>query len=569
MSKLRGAEAVIKALEREGVEVVFGVPGGATLPLYDALFDSSIRHILARHEQGAGHMAEGYAKATGRVGVAFATSGPGSTNLVTPLQDALMDSVPIVAITGQVARASIGNDAFQEADTSGIAMHCTKHSYLVTEPDELVDTVHEAFYLASSGRPGPVLVDVPKDVQVAEVDWHRTKHVNLPGFRPTEEGHVLQVRRAIELLKESEQPVLYVGGGVIKAEAHAELLRFAETANAPVVTTLMARGAFPDDHTLALGMPGMHGTYSAIIAMQKADLLVALGARFDDRVTGDPTRFAPKAKVIHVDIDPAEISKVRRADVPIVGDVRRVLEQMLTEIEKKGIALGSHADWLETVKGWQVEHPLHYEQSADGLIKPQYVIERFWAATGGEAVVVSGVGQHQMWLSQFWRYSRPRSLVTSGGLGTMGFGLPAAIGAKVARPDETVIVFDGDGSFQMTCQELITASTHGIPIKVAVINNTNLGMVRQWQKLFYNKRYSATDLNEHTPDFVMLAEAMGCAGLRATTPDEVDGVIEKALSIDDRPVVAEFRVDPEESVFPMVPTGASNDEVALGSEDLR
>ncbi len=568
MSMVSGAEAVIKALEREGVEVVFGVPGGATLPIYDALVDSSVRHILTRHEQGAGHMAEGFAKATGRVGVAFATSGPGSTNLVTPLQDALMDSVPIVAITGQVARSSIGNDAFQEADTSGIAMHCTKHAYLVTDPEELVDTVHEAFYLAASGRPGPVLVDVPKDVQNLKIDWHNTKQVDLPGFRPTEKGHVLQVRRAVQLLEESERPVLYVGGGVINADAHAELLRLAETVNAPVVTTLMARGAFPDDHTLALGMPGMHGTYAAITAMQKADLLLALGARFDDRVTGDPDRFAPKAKVIHVDIDPAEISKVRQADVPIVGDVRRVLEQMLDEIDKKQIRMPPRAAWLETVKGWQMEHPLHYEQPADGPIKPQYVIDRFWAATGGDAVVVSGVGQHQMWVSQFWRYTRPRSLITSGGLGTMGFGLPAAIGAKVALPDETVIAFDGDGSFQMTCQELITASTHGIPIKVAVINNASLGMVRQWQKLFYDRRYSATDLTDHTPDFVKLAEAMGCIGFRATMPGEVDGVIEKALSINDRPVVVDFKVDPEESVFPMVPAGASNDEVALGPEDL-
>jgi acetolactate synthase-1/2/3 large subunit len=569
MSTLRGAEAIMKALEREGVEVIFGVPGGATLPLYDALFDSPIRHILTRHEQGAGHMAEGYAKATGRVGVAFATSGPGSTNLVTPLQDALMDSVPVVAITGQVARASIGNDAFQEADTSGIAMHCTKHAYLVTDPEELVDTVHEAFFLAASGRPGPVLVDVPKDVQNTEISWHKTKNVDLPGFRPTQKGHPLQVRRAVELLKESERPVLYAGGGVIKAGAHAELLRLAEKANAPVVTTLMARGAFPDDHPLALGMPGMHGTYSATTSMQKADLLVALGARFDDRVTGDPDRFAPAAKVIHIDIDPAEISKIRQADVPIVGDVRMVLQQMLDEIDKKEVAISSHEDWLETLKGWQLEYPLHYEQPADGAIKPQYVIDRFWVATGGDAVVVSGVGQHQMWVSQFWKYSRPRSLITSGGLGTMGFGLPAAIGAKVGRPDETVIAFDGDGSLQMTCQELITASTHDIPVKVAVINNTSLGMVRQWQKLFHGQRYSATSLSDQTPDFVKLAEAMGCVGLRATAPGEVDGVIEKALSISDRPVVIEFRVDPDESVFPMVPGGASNDEIAMGPEDLR
>ncbi len=565
-----GANTVMRALEREGVEVVFGVPGGAILPVYDAFTRSDIRHILARHEQGAGHMAEGYAHATGRVGVVMGTSGPGATNLVTPLQDALMDSVPLVAITGQVATSSIGNDAFQEADTSGFAMHCTKHAYLVTDPGDIIDTIHEAFYIARTGRPGPVLVDLPKDVLNSMVTWRDPTLHGLPGYKPTMTGHPLQIRRAVELIREARRPVLYVGGGVIKAEAERELLALAETTNIPVVTTLMARGAFDDNHRLALGMPGMHGTYTAITAMQRSDLLVALGARFDDRVTGDPESFAPEARVIHVDIDPAEIGKIRKAEVPIVGDVAHVIRQILDEIDKTGPFEHTPAreEWLRTVRGWQAEHPLGYSQPEDGPIKPQFVVEQIFEATGGEAIVVSGVGQHQMWASQFWRFSEPRTWINSGGLGTMGFAVPAAVGAKVGRPDALVYAIDGDGCFQMTSQELITAATEGIPIKVAILNNSSLGMVRQWQSLFYGGRYSATDLGG-LPDYVKLAEAMGCIGMRATTPEDVRPVIEKSLSVDDRPVVVEFQVDPDEMVFPMVPAGGSNDDVKLGPEDLR
>ena len=571
MSTSSGAETVMKALEREGVEVVFGIPGGATIPLYDAMLRSPIRHVLTRHEQGAGHMAEGYAHATGRVGVVTGTSGPGATNLVTPLQDALMDSVPLVAITGQVASTSIGNDAFQEADISGIAMHCAKHAYLVTHPEEIIDTIHEAFHIARTGRPGPVLVDIPKNVLNARVPWKEPTLSGLPGYRPKLDGHPLQIRRAIELLQAAERPVLYVGGGVVKAEAHRELLELAEAADTPVVTTLMARGAFPDDHRLALGMPGMHGTYAAITAMQKADLLVALGARFDDRVTGDPETFAPHARVIHVDIDPAEIGKIRKPEVPIVGDVRRVLRQMLDAIHKTN-AMEHAADrgpWLETVRGWATDHPLHYTQQDDGPIKPQFVVEQLMEATDGEAIVVAGVGQHQMWASQFWRFREPRTWINSGGLGTMGFAVPAAIGAKVGRPDALVYAIDGDGCFQMTSQELITAAVERIPVKVAVLNNSSLGMVRQWQNLFYDGRYSAVEFGADLPDYVRLAEAMGCIALRATSPEDVRTVIDKSITIDDRPVVVEFKVDPEEMVFPMVPAGGSNDDVVLGPEDLR
>jgi acetolactate synthase-1/2/3 large subunit len=561
----------MRALEREGVEVVFGVPGGAILPVYDAFTRSPIRHVLARHEQGAGHMAEGYAQATGRVGVMMATSGPGATNLVTPLQDALMDSIPVVAITGQVATSSIGNDAFQEADTSGFAMHCTKHAYLVTHPEDIIDTIHEAFYVARTGRPGPVLVDLPKDILNSMVPWREPTLHGLPGYRPTTTGHPLQIRRAVELMRNSRRPVLYVGGGVIKAEAHRELLRLAEVTDIPVVTTLMARGAFSDDHRLALGMPGMHGTYAATTAMQQSDLLVALGARFDDRVTGDPEAFAPYAQVIHVDIDPAEIGKIRKAEVPIVGDVGDVMRQILDEIDKPAAMDGAadHEEWIRTVRGWQADYPLHYEQPEDGPIKPQYVVEQLFEATAGEAIVVSGVGQHQMWASQFWRFAEPRTWINSGGLGTMGFAVPAAVGAKVARPDAMVYAIDGDGCFQMTSQELITAATEGIPIKVAVLNNSGLGMVRQWQTLFYDGRHSAVDLGAETPDYVKLAESMGCIAMRAANPEEVRPVIEKSISIDDRPVVVEFRVDPDEMCFPMVPAGGSNDDVVLGPEDLR
>ncbi len=564
MNTMTGAEALIKALELEGVDLAFGVPGGAILPAYDPLYTSSIRHVLARHEQGAGHMAEGYAWATGRVGVAIATSGPGATNLVTPLADALQDSVPMVAITGQVPTAAVGNDAFQEAYTTGITLPATKHNYFVTDARDIPDVIREAFHIAATGRPGPVLVDLPKDVLNTDITWHDPGPLSLPGYRPTVEGHPRRIAEAIELILRAERPVLYVGGGIIKAGGHEELRRLAEATNVPVVTTLMGRGAFPDAHPLALGMPGMHGTYTAITSMQQADLLVAIGVRFDDRVTGNPATFAPHAKVIHADVDPAEIGKVRTADVPIVGDARRVLQQLLEAWGNRPAP--PREEWLRTLHGWQRDYPLHYEQSPDGPIKPQYVIQELYRITGGDAILVSGVGQHQMWASQYWKFDRPRRWVNSGGLGTMGFAVPAAIGAKAGMPDELVYAVDGDGCFQMTFQEMITAAVEGIPVKVAVINNGAHGMVKQWQRLFYGGRLSSSLLGA-SPDYVMLAEGMGCAGFRAETPDEVAPAIEKSLAVEDRPAVVEFVVDPTEMVFPMVPAGGSNDQVLLGPED--
>ena len=565
-----GSNSLFRSLEHEGVEQIFGIPGGAILPAYDPLLDSPIRHILARHEQGAGHMAEGYAMATGRVGVAMATSGPGATNLITPLQNAKMDSTPLVAITGQVGTAAIGSDAFQEAYTTGLAMHCTKHSYLVTDADELPAVIHEAFHLASTGRPGPVLVDIPKNVLNQPTQWSEPTLAGLPGYKPTKEGHPKQIRAAIELIESAERPVLYVGGGVINAGASAELAEFAVAVNAPVVTTLMARGAFPDNHPLALGMPGMHGTYPATTAIQNADLLVSLGARFDDRVTGRVDAFAPHAKVIHVDVDPAEIGKVRNAEVPIVGDARLVLRALIDRV----LSLRDASDaprrqkWFDQLDSWKTTHPLSYDQEPDGPIKTQHFIERLHTITNGEAVIVAGVGQHQMWASQFWGFSRPRSWINSGGLGTMGFAVPAAIGAKTARPDDLVYALDGDGCFKMTFQELITASTEGIPIKVAVFNNGGYGMVKQWQNLFYDGRLSATDLGTTKPDYPALAEAMGCVGLRVTHADQIDVTIEKSLSVNDRPVVVEVVTDRDEMCFPMVPAGGSNDDVVMGPEDL-
>ena len=561
MSTITGAQALIRALEYEGVDIAFGVPGGAILPAYDPLLDSPIRHVLARHEQGAGHMAEGYAWATGRVGVCIATSGPGATNLVTPLADALMDSVPIVAITGQVPTGAVGNDAFQEAYTTGITMPATKHNYFVTDPDEIPDVVHEAFHIAATGRPGPVLIDLPKDILNRTTSWRTPVDFSLPGYKPTVEGHPLRIRDAIDLIDRAERPVLYVGGGIVKAEAAAVLRHLAERTGVPVTTTLMGRGAFPDSHPLALGMPGMHGTYTAITAMQKADLLIAIGVRFDDRVTGNPSLFAPHAKVIHADVDPAEIGKVRKPDVPIVGDARRVIEQLIEAWGERETP--DRQEWMETIRGWQREFPLRYEQQPDGPIKPQYVVEELHRLTGGDATVVAGVGQHQMWASQFWSFEDPRRWINSGGLGTMGFAVPAAVGAKAGRPDDLVYAIDGDGCFQMTSQELITAATEGIPVKVAVINNSSYGMVTQWQRLFYNGRYSASLLGDKV-DYVKLAEAMGCVGLRAETPDEVTPALEKSLAIDDQPVVVEIVCDPDEMVFPMVPAGGSNDEVIVG-----
>jgi len=570
MTRMTGAEALIKSLEYEGVEVAFGVPGGAILPAYDPLLDSPIRHVLARHEQGAGHMAEGYAHATGKVGVVIATSGPGATNILTPLQDALMDSVPLVAITGQVALASMGNDAFQEAPTTGMAMHCTKHVYLVTDVKDLCNAVHEAFHLASTGRKGPVLVDIPKDLLAAEVEWKEPGPVDLPGYRPSREGHSGQIQRAINLIMKAQQPVLYVGGGVVAAAASEELLQFAEAINTPVTTTLMARGAFPDAHPLALGMPGMHGTYTAVTAMQKADLLIALGTRFDDRVTGDPASFAPAAKVIHVDIDPAEIGKVRNPEVPIVGDVKVVIGQLHAELAGRlaDSSLPERSSWLETIATWQSDYPLRYDQAPGGPIKAQYAIEELLDATEGEAIVVSGVGQHQMWASQFWQFSKPRTWINSGGLGTMGFAVPAAIGAKVGMPQETVVAIDGDGSFQMTFQEMVTAAAENVPIKVMLINNGGHGMVRQWQALFYDRRFSATDLSGDSPNYPALAEACGWVGISVETPDDVGPAIRKMLAVSDKPALLEVRTDPDEMVFPMVPAGGSCSDIALGPEDL-
>jgi acetolactate synthase I/II/III large subunit len=568
--KVTGAQALFKALEGEGVDLVFGIPGGAILPAYDPLVDSTVRHVLCRHEQGAGHAAEGYAWATGKVGVAIATSGPGGCNLVTALADAKMDSVPMVAITGQVPTPVVGNDAFQEADITGITMPVTKHNVLVKDPGDVAIAIREAFHIARTGRPGPVLVDLPKDVLVNETTWSWPEGVDLPGYRPTTKGNQRQVHQAVKLILAAERPVLYVGGGVIKSDATSELFALATEGRLPVVTTLMARGAFPDSHELSLGMPGMHGAYTAVTAMQKADLLIAIGARFDDRVTGQLSTFAPDAKVIHVDIDPAEIGKNRAVDVPIVGDCLDVTTKLLAELRVRQGDAGApdRSAWLEQLAGWKERFPYRYDQQPDGPIKPQFAIERLYEAAGSDAVVVAGVGQHQMWASQFWRFERPRTWINSGGLGTMGFAVPAALGAAAGRPDARVIAIDGDGCFQMTSQELATSTTERIPFVTAIVNNGYLGMVRQWQELFYDERYSQVYLSREVPDYVKLAEAYGAVGLRAEHPDEVDAVIEKALSITDRSVVIDFRCDDREMCFPMVPAGASNDDIILGPEGL-
>ncbi|MCB0918593.1 MAG: acetolactate synthase large subunit [Actinobacteria bacterium] len=563
--RMTGSQSLVRSLEHADVEVVFGIPGGAILPAYDPLMDSKqIRHILVRHEQGAGHAAEGYATATGKVGVCMATSGPGATNLVTALADAYMDSVPIVAITGQVGAAAIGTDAFQEADIRGITFPITKHNYLITDPAEIPAAIAEAFHIAATGRPGPVLVDISKTALQAETEFEWPERLEMPGYRPTRKPNNRQIKQAAKLITASEKPVLYVGGGVIKAGAAAELRMMAETSGIPVVTTLMARGAFPDDHELHLGMPGMHGSVAAVGALQKADLLIAVGTRFDDRVTGHLDSFAPNARIIHADVDPAEIGKNKPVDVPIVGDAREILAALAvatqTEIEK-----GERADitaWRERVAGWKTNYPLGYDEPDDGTLSPQYVIERLGELAGPEAIYCAGVGQHQMWASQFIRFENPRTWLNSGGAGTMGYAVPAAMGAKVGVPDATVWAVDGDGCFQMTNQELATCTINNIPIKVALINNSALGMVRQWQTLFYSERYSNTDLNSHEfPDFVKLAEAYGAVGLRCETAEEVDATIEKAMSINDRPVVVDFRVHKDAMVWPMVAAGMSNDEI--------
>jgi len=569
--RLTGAQALIKSLEMQGVEVMFGLPGGAILPVYDPILDSSIRHILVRHEQGAGHMAEGYALATGRPGVAIVTSGPGATNIVTPLANAYMDSTPLVVISGQVATASIGTDAFQECDITGVTMEITKHNWLVTDPAEIPRTVAAAFHVATTGRPGPVLVDVPKDVANAAVEWYwptSVEELDLPGYRPVVHADPAAVRRAVELVEAAERPVIYAGGGIVKSRASAALLALAERTGIPVVTTLMARGAFPDSHPLCLGMPGMHGNYTAVMAMQRSDLLVTLGARFDDRVTGRVDAFAPGAKVVHVDVDPAEIGKVRYADVGVVGQCRTVIEEMVQVLAERGpeTAQPDLAPWWRQLEEWKARFPYHYEEGDGSVVKPQQVIRTLHELSPPGTVVASGVGQHQMWASQWWRFEEPDTWVNSGGAGTMGFAVPAAIGAKVGRPDRTVWAIDGDGCFQMTAQELVTARAEQIPIKVAILNNAYLGMVRQWQEMFYEERYSEVYLSPDLPDYVKWAEAMGCVGLRVESPEEIAPTIEKANAIDDRPVVVDFRTDAFEKVYPMVPAGHANDDIVVHPE---
>jgi acetolactate synthase-1/2/3 large subunit len=565
--RLTGAQALVKSLEQCGVEVVFGLPGGAILPVYDPILDSPIRHVLVRHEQGAGHMAQGYAHVTGRPGVAIVTSGPAATNLVTPLCDAFMDSIPMVAVTGQVASAAIGTDAFQECDTIGITRSVTKHNELVTDAADIPRVVAEAFHIATTGRPGPVLIDLPKDISNAQMDWWWDGQVDLPGYKPTTKGNGRMIKEAVELILSAERPVIYAGGGLLKARAAEALAELVDLTGIPVVTTLMARGVFPDEHELCLGMPGMHGNYTATTTFQQCDLLIALGARFDDRITGNPAHFAPRAKVIHVDIDPAELGKVRRPDVPIVGDCRVVIEQFNERLRKQGPSPVDRMGWRSTISGWQEKFPLRYEQSDAGVpLKPQYVLEQLRDNTPDDTIVVAGVGQHQMWTSQFWRFNHPYTWVNSGGLGTMGFAVPAAVGAKVGRPDRTVWAVDGDGCFQMTAQELVTAAAEQIPVKVAILNNAYLGMVRQWQELFYEERYSEVYLSPDLPDYCKWAEAMGCVGIRVESAEEVLPAIEKANGINDRPVVVDFRVDAFEKVYPMVPAGGSNDDVILGPE---
>ena len=568
MSQVTGAQSLVNSLEAAGVDVMFGIPGGAILPAYDPIFDSKIRHILVRHEQGAGHAATGYAQVTGRVGVCIATSGPGATNLVTPLADAAMDSVPVVAITGQVPSLAIGTDAFQEADIRGITMPFAKHNYLVTDPADIPRAIAEAFHIASTGRPGPVLVDIAKDALQKMTDFKYPTSVSLKGYQPRIEPNAQSIADAAALIAQSSKPVFYVGGGVIKADAHRELLEIANLLGAPVVTTLMARGAFPDSHPLHLGMPGMHGTVAAVTALQKADLLITLGARFDDRVTGKLSTFAVNAKVIHCDVDPAEIHKNRFADVPVIGDVKQTLQALIPAL-KAALAKNQPdlSAWLRQMNSLKSSYPLGYDQPSDGSLSPQYVIERLGKISGPNAIFTSGVGQHQMWAAQFISYENPRTWLNSGGLGTMGYAVPAAMGAKVGAPDTTVWAIDGDGCFQMTNQELVTCALNNIPVKIAIINNESLGMVRQWQTLFYEGRYSNTSLeSKRVPNFPMLAEAMGCVGLSCERPEDVDATIEKAMSINDQPVVVDFRVHRDAMVWPMVAAGTSNDDIMIARE---
>jgi acetolactate synthase-1/2/3 large subunit len=568
--QLTGAQALIKSLEMQGVDVMFGLPGGAILPVYDPIIDSSIRHILVRHEQGAGHMAEGYAMVTGKPGVAMVTSGPGATNIVTPLSNAYMDSTPLIVISGQVATPSIGSDAFQECDITGITMGITKHNWLIKDVDDIPRVVAAAFHVATTGRPGPVLIDLPKDIANARMDWYWPSSVDeleLPGYHPKTVGDPALVREAAALMTQARRPVLYVGGGVLKAHAAEAVRVLADRTGIPVVTTLMARGAFPDSHPQMLGMPGMHGHYTAVTALQRSDLLINLGARFDDRVTGKVSAFAPEAKIIHVDIDPAELGKVRRPDVGIAGDCRLVLEELLAALGEAP-ELADLAPWWAQIHQWQEQFPLYYAEVDGGAIKPQNVVEQLRDAAPPETIVVAGVGQHQMWASQYWRFEHPYTWVNSGGAGTMGFAVPAAIGAKVGRPDRTVWAIDGDGCFQMTAQELVTATAEQIPVKIAILNNAYLGMVRQWQEMFYEERYSEVYLSPDLPDYVKWAEAMGCVGIRAESPEDVGPAIEKANSIGDRPVVVDFRTDAFEKVFPMVAAGQSNDDIVVHPDQM-
>jgi acetolactate synthase I/II/III large subunit len=558
--KMSGAQMVIEALKREGVEQIFGYPGGAVLNLYDKLYDADIKHVLTRHEQGAVHAADGYARVTGRPGVVFATSGPGATNLVTGIANAYMDSVPMVLITGQVATPLIGTDAFQEADIFGITLPVTKHNFLTTDIVELPRILKEAFYLATTGRPGPVLIDLPKDIQQAEGDFRYPKTVNIPGYNPTYEGHPGQITRAIKALARAKKPVIYAGGGVVNSGAHELLMEMAEKIQIPVTTTLMGLSGFPGCHKLSLGMLGMHGTYWANMAVYEADLIMAVGARFDDRVTGKLSRFAQNAKIIHIDIDPAEIGKNVPVEIPIVGDVKRVLCELLKKVEPK-----THDDWLARIEEWKKASPLTYRQDPEGDLSPQFVIESIYKATGGEALIATEVGQHQMWTAQYYKFKNARSLASSGGLGTMGYGFPASLGVQVGRPGETVFCIAGDGSFQMNSQELATAVAYNIPVKVAIINNQFLGMVRQWQEMFFQRRYSSVDM-QHAPDFVKLAEAYGAVGLRVDKPADVLPTLNKAMEIPG-PVVIDFRVRAEENVFPMVPPNCPICDMIRGGEE--
>ena len=556
---------MVRSLEELGADVVFGLPGGAVLPLYEALYDSTkLNHVLVRHEQGAGHAATGYAQVTGRVGVCIATSGPGATNLVTPIADANMDSVPIVAITGQVGKGLLGTDAFQEADIRGVTMPITKHNFMVTRPEEIPAAIAEAFHVASTGRPGAVLVDIPKDVQNMEMDFVWPPAYELPGYRPVTIPHSRQIEEAVRMVSEAKRPALYIGGGVIKADASEELKRFAEANDIPVVTTLMALGAFPASHPLYMGMPGMHGSVPAVAALQRSDLLITIGARFDDRVTGHVESFAPDAKVIHADIDPAEIGKIRDADVPIVGDAREVLQALQDAMVALDLKKPATTGWLHYLDKLKEDFPRGYEEQPNDKLAPQYVIETLSRVAGPDAIYAAGVGQHQMWAAQFVDYEKPRTWLNSGGLGTMGYSVPAAMGAKAGQPDKEVWAIDGDGCFQMTNQELVTCAVEDFPIKVALINNGNLGMVRQWQTLFYEQRYSHTNLKpkeEYLPDFLMLAESMGCAAFRVTKKEDVEPTIRKAQEINDRPVVIDFIVGEDAQVWPMVAAGTSNEEI--------